>query len=319
MQLATLENRTEKEIMSEASKAFELGLRAEKAGRAQEAVGLYRQSLERDPAYRPSLINLGALLSRIGKLEQAVVLFEKALAIKPDSTIHFNLGSAFFKLKQTEKCKKQLIAALKLDGRLLRAHLLLAYTYSDERNFEKAWIYFKNALKIDRQNPMAILGYAVSLSEAEKYDDALQVIESYAGKEQLPEALKNLRAGLLLKLNRFKESLEVFDKLTVESPKYTSFTDHLADARKTHNANYDAMFSGIDDKIAERTRRLKQKLVKPAAGATAPGSATTEAPVTGDDLKDLVDLSFLHLFKGDSKKAIRFLMQAKKMKEEQEQ
>ncbi|MEQ9362617.1 MAG: hypothetical protein RIF32_00155, partial [Leptospirales bacterium] len=48
-----------------------------------------------------------------------------------------------------------------------------------------------------------------------------------------------------------------------------------------------------------------------------PAKAQDGDPDLKADLKDMVDLSFLHLFNGDTDKALRFLMQARKMKQKQ--
>ncbi|HMX57947.1 MAG TPA: hypothetical protein PKE49_15595, partial [Leptospiraceae bacterium] len=87
----------------------------------------------------------------------------------------------------------------------------------------------------------------------------------------------------------------------------TSFTDHVQKARSEKDEEFSAMFEGMDLKIQSRTRRVLETRKKQAA------ADPTEKK---QEVKDLMDLSFLYLFKGDSDKALQLLFQAKKLGEE---
>lgn len=296
------------EIMSEAKKLYDLALQAEREGNFPKALKLYRASAKTDPLFRASFNNLGALYSRAGRPDLALGFFKRALELGEDDMVCFNLGSESYKLKKYDESKAYLIRALKQNTGLFKAHVLLAYIYGKLKLFDRALIYFKNALKLEPKNRMAVLGYVVTLSELEKYEEALKFIESSPERKQDP-TLKSLRAGMLLKLNRLQESLKDFEELTRSSKKFTSFTDHLTAVRKETDDHYEKVFVGIDNKIKERTARVRERLAQKKV------SANRIAQPEKQDLKDLVDLSLLHLFNGDPDKALKFLFQAKKMGE----
>ena len=307
-------------VMSEEQKLYEQGLAAEKSGDLHQALMHYQAASVKNPSFRPVFNNMGAVYSRLGKHELAIKFFNRTLELKEDEIVHFNLGSEHYRLDNYGSSEKHLIAALKISRRFIKAHILLAYLYRELKDLKKSSIYFQNALKIEPDNRLATLGFGVSLAEQNKTEHALEVAEAYLAHRPDDMGIKNLRAGLLLKLNRFQESLQELDQLTATASGYKSFTDHLDSAREESEQEYSRMFSGIEDKIRDKTEKLKQKLQKRKEDKKT--SNQSESTKSQDDeltenLKEMVDLSFLHLFNGDTKKALRFLMQAKKMKEEE--
>ncbi len=296
--------------MSQAKEYFHTAKSKENEGRFQEALKYYKKTLESDKTFRPAFMQIGSLYSRAGKPDMAIAVFSKALELSDDAIVRFNLGSEHFKSGNISESRKHLIQALKKDSRMLRAHVLLAYVYGKEKQYDRAAIYFQNALKLEPRNRLAILGYVVSLSEQGKYAEALALLEKGPLDLSNDEALRNLRAGLLLKTGQLNESLKDYSELTKSSSSYKSFTDHLNSARKEQDENYEKMFSGIDNKIQNRLGRAKETL---ARRKQASASGEKIEPATKDELQDLVDLSFLHLFSGDTDRALKLLFQAKKI------
>ncbi len=305
--------------MTEAKKFYEQGLRAEQIGRFQDALKYYRAAARQDPTFRAAFNNLGALYARARRPDLAIGFFKRALQLGEDDVVLFNLGSESYRLEEFTESEAYLKKALKHNPRLLKAHLLLAYLNEKFNRPEKAEIYFQNALKIEPANRVAALGLAVSLASREEFEASLEIVNRFLERVPADAGLKNLRAGLLLKLNRFQDSLNDLTEVTKTSARFTSFTDHLQEARRETGAEYDRVFEGLGEKISDRTRRLKARLEKrkellakkKQAGAQAQGATDPELE---KDLQEMVDLSFLHLFNGDPEKAMRYLVQARKIK-----
>ncbi|MCB1324701.1 MAG: tetratricopeptide repeat protein [Spirochaetales bacterium] len=312
--------------MSEAKKFYAKALEAERAGDYASALRLYRSSARADPSFRPAFMNLGAMYSRARRPETALGFFTKALQLGEDAAVFFNLGSEAYKLERLEEAERFLKQALRQDVRLLKAHILLGYLYKRQNKNDKAEIYYQNALKIEPGNRMAVLGYAVMLSETHRYAEALAVVDRSISSGPVDNVLQNLRAGLLLKLGRGEESLQAYQELSASSPRFTSFTDHLDQARREAGEEHDRIFGGMDDRIRERANRLRERLKKRQSimkGGELDASAHRNG-IEGaedleeelkDDLRDMVDLSLLYLFKGDRDRALKMLFQARKWKE----
>lgn len=303
--------------MSQAKKFYDQGLRAEQAGRFQEALKFYRAAAKEDSSFRPAFNNLGALYARARRPDLAVGFFRRALQLGEDEVVYFNLGSEHYRLEEFAESEACLKKSLKCNPRFLKSHLLLAYLNGRFERPEKAEIYFTNALKIEPHNRVAALGLAVSLAGRDRHEDALAIVDRFLGQLPGDQAFQNLRAGLLLKLDRYQESLADLTELTKSSKKYTTFTDHLAAARAETGAEMGRVFEGLNDRISDRTKRLKARLEKRKEllqkRKGQPRKDGDEDPALKKDLQEMVDLSFLHLFNGDPEKAMRYLVQAKKI------
>lgn len=329
---------------------YNQALAAEKRGRVAEALRLYKRALRQDLNFRPALIALGALYSRIGNPTAACRFFERAYDLKKDDTICFNLGSVAYQLNRFAESRSYLKECLRFNRRLLRAHILLAYIYQGERRWNKAAIYYRNALFLDRRNRMALLGYCLVLSEQGNYRAALQFLERHCREFPGDQGALSLKAALLLQLGQLDESYGEYQKLIDQSKRFTSFTSHLEEARKETGHEYLRLFENLDLKIMERTRRLQQRLsakggrdanssTRTALSAvssvselsTAAGPAAKSLPEESrsnskkeaskrseerlrSELQDMIDISLLHLFNGDRNKALEYLFQAHKHK-----
>ncbi len=307
---------------------------AEKRGRHAEALRLYKVVLRHDLNFRPALMAVGVLYSRIGSLEIARGFFERAYKLKKDETVCFNLGSLFYKLEHFVESRDYLEQCLQFDRRMLRAHILLAYLYQREKRWDKAALSFRNALAQERHNRIATLGYVIVLIEQGRHETALQFLEDYCRAKPADQTAQSLKAGLFLQLGRLEESHTEYKKLVDQSERFTAFTKHLEAARRETGQEYMRLFQDLDIKIGERTRRLQKRLsAKTAAGSVATlsgakakkgGSAVTSGDSSAEgeqpaeqlhsELRDMIDISLLHLFNGDREKALKYLFQARKHK-----
>ena len=72
-----------------------LGLLLARRGRLDEAIAHYRRALEIEPDHISAHNNLGVALAGSKRVDEAITEFRKALEIKPnDAEIHYNLGGA---------------------------------------------------------------------------------------------------------------------------------------------------------------------------------------------------------------------------------
>jgi len=73
-----------------------------------DAIGLYREAINRNPRYAQAYLRLGEAYYAMDKTELAVTEYAKALEEFPDyNEAHFRLGVAYLKLRQQEKAKAQ--------------------------------------------------------------------------------------------------------------------------------------------------------------------------------------------------------------------
>ena len=92
---------------------FQRGALYESAGETDRAEAAFRDVLERDPRHAPALNYLGYMLAERGvRLDEALALIERALAIDPDNGAYLDsLGWAYYQLKQFDRAHFHLARA----------------------------------------------------------------------------------------------------------------------------------------------------------------------------------------------------------------
>jgi len=111
-----------------------LGLSLEAENQLDRAIAEYRKAIALDDASTvhsaQPYLNLGALLSKANKSEEASALLAKAAEIDPKSSkIHYELGKAYFDLNRLEDSRKEVGEAVRLDTKNAPAHYLLGRIY----------------------------------------------------------------------------------------------------------------------------------------------------------------------------------------------
>jgi len=288
---------------------YRQGLAAETAGQFEAALKYYQAALKANPAYRPALLNMGAIYSKARRSQKALACFERAREMAQDAAVLFNIGSELYRLDRLAESQKILKQCLQLDRRLLKAHLLLAYIHGKRSQYDKAATYFKNALVIDPGNRMAALGLTVALTDLGEKDQALKTAEEYLRRAPADSTFLKLRSGLLMELGNNDEAVTSYQTLARTSERFTSFSDHLKEARETGDALHQELFENISRKMEERSRSLRARIAARKASKEALSPLDKQATA-----RELVDLSFLHLFNGDEEKALKLLFDARKFK-----
>lgn len=287
------------------SERFRQALSAQKAGRDDEAMALYRDVLKSDARNRPAWINLGTLLSRKGDHTGAIACYRRALALHEDDTILFNLGSELFRKKEHAAAIDHLRRALALNPGFFRAALLLGYIHESLEQYAEASQAFQRALSLNPSSRIAALGLIVVLGEQNRNEEALKICEVHLKKNPDDSALLNLHAALLMKLGRYRESFEELKQVTSSNEKYLSFEQHLKQARSERDQETAAFFDDVSDRLKQRTERLRERIEE--------RKKQQQKGIVKEDMKDLVDLSLLHLFSGDKDRALAFLLEARKI------
>jgi tetratricopeptide (TPR) repeat protein len=121
-------------------------------GRMEEAITLYERSLAINPNFADSYDNLGSALATCGRFEAAISSFRTALAINPDLAVaHGNLGVALLRRGRAEDVDEAVEHFRKaLDAKRddPAAHNALGFGLLQARKFDEAISEFQQALEI---------------------------------------------------------------------------------------------------------------------------------------------------------------------------
>jgi Flp pilus assembly protein TadD len=105
-----------------------LGVILQRAGKIQEAIGHYERALRIKPSYADSYINLGVALWQVGKAQEAIDHWEQALRIDPSLVeAHNNLGQASLQAGKFQEAIRHYEQALRVDPNYILAQNNLAW------------------------------------------------------------------------------------------------------------------------------------------------------------------------------------------------
>ena len=208
-------------------------LAAQKAGREAEAELLYRQILEQ--ASPPEvLVNLGNLLARQGRRDEALPLYDQALAARGDFLEGlFNRAGLLLELKRPEDALKNYERVV-----ALRPDLFIAWNNRGSalralQRPEEALASFERAVALNPSHINALTNRAMALWDLRRLPDALAAADhALALQPGHAEALYT-RANILRDLGRVAEALAAYERVLAIQPAHPHALNGAAQAALT--------------------------------------------------------------------------------------
>jgi len=135
---------------------FKRAMEAQQLGRLGEAENLYSAALKREPNHVPALLNLATLLSILGRVAESHAVAERAVAAAPrDAMTHFALGVSLRRQRRDREAMVAYEKALAIDPGLIKAWTNL--TVSAERlDRARSIRALDKVLAMDPDNPIAL-------------------------------------------------------------------------------------------------------------------------------------------------------------------
>ncbi len=127
-----------------------LGVAYLEKGMIRQAINQFEKALYLDPNYAEVHNNLGTALLREQRVKEAIAEFNKALENPMYPTphfVHYNLGQAYFKLKEFEKARENFLEAVKLSPAYSLAYHGLGLAWKATGNMEEAAEALKKAIE----------------------------------------------------------------------------------------------------------------------------------------------------------------------------
>ena len=179
----------------------------------EKAESYYKKAISLDKKLPEAQNNLGSLYNSLNKVDEAIICYKNAININPKfSFAHHNLGAAYVSLGIFEDARKHFKEAIKLNPSFVDTHRMLSritkYTnkdehldqleklykninekdlrskveigfglgkaYEDMENFDKSFLYYKEANLLHRKN--------IKYSFKDEKDNFDQVKDTYSSK-----------------------------------------------------------------------------------------------------------------------------------------
>ncbi len=171
----------------------EAALAAQTAGRLEEAVGLYRQHLERQPADDIAWSSLGVALRRLGRFPASAVAQRRAAELKPsEGTYWSNYGNA---LKDCDRLDEAVAAhrhAVGLNDRQASWWHNLGVALREAALFQESLEAFERAIRLAPQQDSYRWDRAVMLLHLGRWEEGWIAYEWRYRLGELPERSKEV-------------------------------------------------------------------------------------------------------------------------------
>jgi tetratricopeptide (TPR) repeat protein len=190
-------------------------------GRNQEALTCYDRALAIDPHLVESWSSKGVSLSKLGRAEEAVVCIDRALGIKPDdSKAWFNKGVALGVLGRMEEAIACYDRALEIspqdDGVLYNKGIALR----DVGRTEEALACFDRVLALNPRDSKAWSHKGLALGRLGRYEERLSCMERALALDPQFSMNWSYKGIALAGLSRYGEALECCDRALAMDAQY---------------------------------------------------------------------------------------------------
>jgi len=211
---------------------YNLGIALAKAGRVQEAISQYQQTLQLNPTIDGVRNNLGVALEREGRVQEAVACYEQAVRLTPDDAeAHNNLGSALARLGRVPEAIVHWERAVHLRPDYAEAHYNWGVALARLNRLPEAMEHWEKAVHIKPDYADAHNNLGAGLLRLGKVQDAIgQFEEVLRLKPDLAAAHYNL-AVALEQAGRIPEAIEQYEQVLRLKPDYAAAQDGLTRLR----------------------------------------------------------------------------------------
>jgi predicted O-linked N-acetylglucosamine transferase (SPINDLY family) len=198
---------------------YNRGIVLEALGRYEEAVASYDRALALKTDGPEILNNRGNAVARLKRFLEAVGDYDRAIALRPDyPDAHFNRGNALAELGRFDEALGSYERVVALQPGRAEAHHGRANMLAELKRYDRALEGYDRALTLDPGNPLVHNNRGNALASLARRYDALQSYErALALKPDYLEALYN-RGHTLSELGRHEEALDCYTRAVALDP-----------------------------------------------------------------------------------------------------
>jgi predicted O-linked N-acetylglucosamine transferase (SPINDLY family) len=209
-----------------------------------EAIVSYDKALALNPDFIDAHNNRGNALKDLGRYEESLLSYEKALALKPDYfLVYSNRGNVLIELDRLEEALEDFTRALSLNPRFVDAYSNRANVFLKLERLIEALNDSETAIALNPSHAEAYNNRGNAFSDLNRLDEALASYDkALALKPDYAEAYNN-RGNALSDLNRLDEALASYDKALELKPDYAKAYNNRGNALSDLNRLDEALAS----------------------------------------------------------------------------
>lgn len=216
--------------------SYNLGVLADREGKAEEAIGHFEESLRLNPDFTPSLVSACRLQLRLGKAGLAVQMAERYVRQRPDNLDHVDAKlQVLLYNERYEDVIREAKAVLRKDERNVRAMMNMAQAYHRLGKHELAESILTQVADISHDDALLgdvrnMLGF-VYIALADDFRARSSFEKALTHRPDHAEAHNNL--GVLYhKARDYSGAADEFERAVALQPRFKQGFLNLGNARK---------------------------------------------------------------------------------------
>jgi tetratricopeptide (TPR) repeat protein len=183
------------------------------AGRLNEAVLHYQKALEINPGFGERHYNLANALVQLGRRTEAVDHYEKALEMNPRHVAAaYNLASLYLQMGQTDNAIAAYKKALEISPNYAAAYNNLGGALLEKAEVAEALPYFRRAIEIDPAYGAAEYNLGNALLRLQQTDEAIAHFRRAIEIDRLNAHAYRKLGNALMQLGKFDEGAAHLEK-----------------------------------------------------------------------------------------------------------
>ena len=216
---------------------YQVGVRAERAGRTEVAIAAWRQAVAESPRYLKVYLRLADLYFESGAYEQAIQTYLSAIALvsenqisQPAGTanIFYNLGNSYLRAQQLEAAVSAYQQAVDMNPEMVSAWANMGTALLEMERFDAAIAACRSALKAHTTTLSLGKVSSTSSSELRNIEFTLKTAQDLKAGEYTMQAYRLWRQGFSAG-NRgdIRTALKLWEQAVTLSPRYATVHENL--------------------------------------------------------------------------------------------
>jgi protein O-mannosyl-transferase len=205
-----------------------LGAELTRQGRLDEAIGCLQEAVRIAPGYAEAHNNLGTALAMQGRLDEAIACFQESLRLKPNhAQAHNDLGAALGRQGRLDEALGQLQEAVRLAPDLADARCNLGDALAAKGRLDEAIAQYQQAIQLNPNYSDTHNHLGLALSSKGRLDEAIgQFQQALKLNPDYAQAHGNLGAALG-RMGRLDEAIYHLQEAVRLKPDYAAAQQNL--------------------------------------------------------------------------------------------
>ena len=197
-----------------------IGIANRDLGKLDEAVKAYNKALSLNPNYAEGFNNMGIVIQKQGKLEEAIKSYKKAFSIKPNyAEAYFNMGTALQNQGKLDKAIEAYNKAILHNPNYAQAYYNLGVSQQNQDKLDEAIEAYNKALLYNPNDAQANYNMGIAFKAQGKLDKAIASFnKAISLKPNFAKAYNNM--GFALQEQGKLEAIEAYNKALSYNPNY---------------------------------------------------------------------------------------------------